>query len=993
MSRRKPDFRMRGITAKQLIAWKVLMIILLFSGIPVFSFSQVHEWNPGYTNISMEDGLPSQETYYVHEDKKGYIWFCTDRGVVQYDGFRCRVFDKTDGLSDNVVFKIYEDLTGKLWFFCYNGTLSYYDPEKKKILPYKYNHLVTQTNHKDFNTSKAFAVDEDGNVDYVGTYETVRINAKGEMKKYEQRTYQSVYIRTYTRLADGTWISSSKFTSDMRSMNKIEICYSASKSEFFELPGQTTKTEIFEVNKHCFLRVDGVIVDLENPSNRHDFVQYNGMFNVNGELWVATLSGVYRFKNPDQADLNKPDGVYLKDQKVTAVTRDREGGYWFSTLDDGIYYTPSLEVVRCTPHERKNENTIYDVNGIGNKVYYASAFGYYDLKSGACIREHAWYDHSIGVWGDKLVLSTITPNWGMSLRKTPWGFELNDFKGWAVNRANDFYTVHAMIQCIDRKTEKFHALIERSKVYQSSKKVPHLFKSIAFDDANRLYVGSMTGLYEIKNKQVYPVKLPEDLENVRINALFFHRDWGVLVATQDKGVFVLKNEKVVKRIGKKEGLLSDQLNTVYVDKSGILYAGTAKGISRIRKRRDSSSLAISNLTELKGLSSPDVYRIYANEEGVYLATRNGITFVPKSYQWENDLPQTHQLELQGVFANGKPVNGSLSELKFNASQKVIRFLLRTTNYKSQHKGLYKYRFRNSDTWSLGSTGELILINPLYESYQLEIRYRNENGEWTKPYVLTRFSIAPPFYQTFWFYLLISFLLLVISVFFLVRRVKALHHKNEIRRNMEILEQKALLAQMNPHFIFNALNSIQSFLLYNENEQAERYLLKLSKLIRMTLTNSRETEIPVQRELDSLKMYLELEQMRFKNRFDFELHIGLSNADLHRLIPPMLIQPFVENAIIHGFKGLKEGGKIELNVKNISNRVLHVEVIDNGHGYEAGKEQETKDHKSYGTQITSERLNLFRQKYQSEFTFKIERMTDAAGNSLGTRVLVSIPVIN
>ena len=212
--------------------------------------------------------------------------------------------------------------------------------------------------------------------------------------------------------------------------------------------------------------------------------------------------------------------------------------------------------------------------------------------------------------------------------------------------------------------------------------------------------------------------------------------------------------------------------------------------------------------------------------------------------------------------------------------------------------------------------------------------------------------------------------------------------------MELLEQKALLAQMNPHFIFNALNSIQSFLLYNENELAERYLLKLSKLIRLTLTNSRETEITIQKEIESLQMYLELEQMRFKNRFEFHFEISLSKEELNRFVPPMLIQPFAENAILHGFKGLENGGRIDLNFKKIDGNKLIVEIIDNGVGYTMKKSNaEDPDHKSYGTQITSERLSLFKEKYDTEFDYVIENLMSEKGESKGTKVKIIIPVLN
>jgi LytS/YehU family sensor histidine kinase len=259
-------------------------------------------------------------------------------------------------------------------------------------------------------------------------------------------------------------------------------------------------------------------------------------------------------------------------------------------------------------------------------------------------------------------------------------------------------------------------------------------------------------------------------------------------------------------------------------------------------------------------------------------------------------------------------------------------------------------------------------------------------------VLSDFIIYPPFYATNWFFSIIVVLIIVGGFLFFRRRLIVVQRKNELLRKVDNLEQKALLAQMNPHFIFNSLNSIQSFLLFNENELAERYLIKLSQLIRMTLTNSRESEITVQQEIDVLTKYLELEKMRFKDRFDFEMDIALSKEELNLFVPPMLIQPFIENSIIHGFKQLNQGGLINLSFKTIHDRKLIVEVTDNGLGYLKNKSNpKDSTHKSYGTQITSERLSLFKEKYDSEFDFSIEILKDENGNPKGTKVVISIPI--
>ncbi|MNX81559.1 Sensor histidine kinase YpdA [compost metagenome] len=351
-----------------------------------------------------------------------------------------------------------------------------------------------------------------------------------------------------------------------------------------------------------------------------------------------------------------------------------------------------------------------------------------------------------------------------------------------------------------------------------------------------------------------------------------------------------------------------------------------------------------------------------------------------------------QIKIQSVFANGKRTPAFKDGIQFNASHKILRFLLQTTNYKSLHRQPYKYRFRKTDSWSTGFNGEIILINPAFESYELEIQYQNESGTWSKPYVLTNFSILPPFYSTWWFTALIVFLVLGAGFLFFRSRIKVIQNRNVMQAEIKQLEQKALLAQMNPHFIFNSLNSIQSFLIFNENELAERYLLKLSQLIRMTLTNSRESEISIEKEIEILRKYIELEQMRFKERFDFEIISTVSKGEMSKKIPPMLIQPFVENAIIHGFKKLNEGGKLVVEFLRITDTFLYVEVRDNGLGYSNTIEKQTSGHKSYGTKITSERLDLYKQKYGGDFHYTIETLWNDTGETVGTVVHMKVPII-
>lgn len=947
------------------------------------SFTQKNPWEPAYTNFSVDDGLPSSETYYVHQDRNNYMWFCTDRGVVRYDGFRFEVFNKSNGLPDEVVFKIIEDEAGRVWFYLYSGKLAYYDPLKKKIFPYKYNHILNKLNHGDFNHQKWFSVDKDDNVYYVGVYQSGYIDKNGKCVIYKAKNDLEV-----EQLGDGVWIK----TGNRREIGKKELHFIWENGQeiCFKSKNNIVRFDFLDMNGCMFLFVDDELVNLNNPSRKTSFEGYTGMYNLNGELWITTLTGVHRFINPKNADLTKPNEVYLSDQKVSSVTKDSEGGYWFSTLDKGIYYTPCLDIINWVP-EKENQGAILDIEGIGNNLYYSSVFGYYNLKTGEKLLEVKGAKNPIGVWNDKLILSSNIPlTVSKSVTKKKWGLIVAQFQAWTTDRENNFYAAYVVPFRIRKNTEVEEELLKTSQIYSDKKFSPHYFKSFAFDSNGELYAGSLIGLFRLRKGSVKKCKLPGDLERIRITSLKFHEKWGLIAATRGSGIILLKNEKLMGKIREKDGLLSDQLNAMYVDRSGVIYVASNEGISKI-VQLENHQIRIYNLTELNGLASAEISAVFSNKKGVYLGTRKGISLIPSSYLWTKTSHQK-QISIQTVFTSGKKVVNFRNGMEFNSSHKIIRFLLRTSNYKSQHKQSYKYRFRKTDPWSVGFNGELIMINPAFEKYELEIKYLNEYGSWSKPYILARFSILPPFYSTWWFTSLIILLILTISFLFFGYRLKVVQRRNQIQQEMALLEQKALLAQMNPHFIFNALNSIQSFLLYNENELAERYLLKLSKLIRLTLSNSRETEISIQKEIESLQMYLELEQMRFKNRFEFHINTALSKEQLNKFVPPMLIQPFAENAIIHGFKGLEKGGKIDLNFKEIFNNRLIVEIMDNGVGYTKNKSL-SSDHKSYATQITSERLNLFKERYQAEFDFSIEILKGANESVQGTKVIISIPVFS
>jgi sensor histidine kinase YesM len=208
------------------------------------------------------------------------------------------------------------------------------------------------------------------------------------------------------------------------------------------------------------------------------------------------------------------------------------------------------------------------------------------------------------------------------------------------------------------------------------------------------------------------------------------------------------------------------------------------------------------------------------------------------------------------------------------------------------------------------------------------------------------------------------------------------------------EMTALRAQMNPHFIFNCLNSIKLYTLENDSQTASEYLTKFSQLIRLVLENSRTEKVTLQKELETLKLYIELEAMRFKDKVQYKINVVPHIDQQYIEIPPLLLQPYVENAIWHGLMHKPEGGNITIDIAQPEEYLLHIEISDDGVGREMAKEHKSKSatrQKSFGLKMTSERLDAINHIYQTKTEVKIVDLVDTKGNAAGTKVIIEIPL--
>ncbi len=229
---------------------------------------------------------------------------------------------------------------------------------------------------------------------------------------------------------------------------------------------------------------------------------------------------------------------------------------------------------------------------------------------------------------------------------------------------------------------------------------------------------------------------------------------------------------------------------------------------------------------------------------------------------------------------------------------------------------------------------------------------------------------------------------------LVETQKIKQVQTEFEHKIAETEMTALRAQMNPHFIFNCLNSIKLYTMENDSQTASEYLTKFSQLIRLVLENSRSEKVTLQKELETLTLYIQLEAMRFKNKVQYKINVDPSIDQHYIEIPPLLLQPYVENAIWHGLMHKTEGGNMVIAITQPAEYLLHIEITDDGIGRDMAMQQKSKSatrQKSYGLKMTSERLDAINHLYQTNTEVKIIDLQDAAGNATGTKVIIEIPL--
>jgi len=441
---------------------------------------------------------------------------------------------------------------------------------------------------------------------------------------------------------------------------------------------------------------------------------------------------------------------------------------------------------------------------------------------------------------------------------------------------------------------------------------------------------------------------------------------------------------------REDGLLSGYIHSIVSDQDNELWLITNNGVTLfdpIKKSVISHSLfdlqiALSSKTKVVFDPIMNTLIMPCDRKMLQFSTENK--------------DQNHQAltpVLDRVYVNNVPQYTDPEQpiLKLNHHQKNITFDFTAVYFSTFGNLEFAYQLSGADTtWKytkLSRTAQYSFLDP--GKYTFKLKVADEAGVWSQSHDMLSFVILPPFWQTRWF-IFSSLCLLSITGYGVVqKRIKSFQYDASLKQKIAETEMMALRAQMNPHFIFNCINSIDALIQSNSKYQATIYLNKFAKLIRNVLDSSKVNNMTLAKDLETLKLYIELEQFRNENKFTADIHADPSLLQGDYKVPPLIIQPYVENAIIHGLRNRSDNeGKLSISVTK-KDSYIHYIVEDNGVGRKNTFKDPSNEKKSYGMEMSSERIKLFNQEEHASVT-----ITDLEADSIpsGTRVEVLLKMV-
>jgi hypothetical protein len=503
-----------------------------------------------------------------------------------------------------------------------------------------------------------------------------------------------------------------------------------------------------------------------------------------------------------------------------------------------------------------------------------------------------------------------------------------------------------------------------------------------------IWLGETNGLHKVVQSgntfTAVRLHLNEQIDRSRIVDIKRDGKGNMWVATAQNGLFfcpvkgniVSLNEAATAR----RHLLSDICLDMYIANNGTLWVATVGGISVITTRytQDEPTLSVSNYSVPEGMPGKTINSIAFRKNSIVVATPNGLFSFSR---FPEPSTETGETVITQVKANAAIRDQANLVLPYDQNNLIISYASSFINLGVSY--LFRYRVKElSNVWIETNALEVPLLGLKSGSYTFEIASVNSQGDAGKTATL-HFVIRTPWFKQLWFILLVAVLLLFSAMYY----YRLMKEKISMSRDLTLFRLRILRAQMNPHFVFNTLSNIQRLIQVKELKNAEEYIGTFATVMRKSIDYSGKEFIQLDKEIDYTRAYLDIEQLRFGEKFTCVLDVKITAEEQSVIyVPPLILQPLLENSIKHAFKGIAYRGEVNITIEKLDDNLLQYTIHDNGRGFDAAK----LPARHSGLRIIKERVELLYRQQHKKGSFHMHSVTRQPGS--GTTITICIPIL-
>lgn len=968
---------------------KPVLLVLLLLLLAVSSFPQEYS----YVQYNTQNGLAGSTVYDAVQDKDGFIWFATESGVSRFDGTNFKNFTTKDGLPDDEVLKLFVDSKNRIWMVPFKQSVCYY--EKGKIHTQK-NDVVLRKFH--LNREVVTIIEgSDGNILIQEPVALHIISPEGKVNSLYKNGKDSIY----TSLAGANKSKGFEVVSPVK--NSFTL-FSVSENQltnirtiFSNLGPFASCKGLLTNNWEIFINSDTIDVLSLSRGNHYQIpFRYIDLINfseLNDSIFlINSRNGTFAYSYKS----NLSEQHFLKGFSTTSSFQDNEGSFWFTTLDDGVFKLPNtgFQTISIGMKNNAKSTPIYSIEKFQEKIFFGSNINTVytlDIKSGV-ISDSVKLDKSggdsriVAIKGDEIRQRLYLATGGgiAFINQFPGKYKYlvpaRTIKSLDIYDNELIASSHDGAWVININNPSMFTKIWNGRATATTKILSHYF------------IGTLDGLYEYTPglKAAFLGHKFSSLQS-RVIALASANDNILWVATHGNGLIGFRGGEILYSFTTDNGLVSNTCRSLFY-KNGILWIGTDKGINKITFKNE--QVKIIKYTISDGLPSNMINAIYVDSNIVYVGTPKGLTFFDETQISKQSVCLLRMLKIN---VGNKFFADNAKEIRIQKKE-TINFEFVGISFKSAGDINYYYKLEGFDTAGKETNqNSLHFLSLPAGDYTLHLKAINKFGVESNT-ISYSFTVEKDFLEKTWvrILLLAAFILftwlIAKAVLNRTRRLDA--EKMQTQERILQLEQMALRSQMNPHFIFNSLNSIQQFVIDKDIAGANKYISSFSRLIRQTLDNSSKEYISLAEEISYLTNYLQLEKTRTEDAFEYIFTVDDSVATDEISIPPMLLQPYIENAIRHGIRYRKDKkGRIDINISIQENNLICI-ITDNGIGRKLSqsyKGTRNIEYQSKGTALTAERINIINTSREEKIEVRFEDLEDTHGVPLGTRVHLRFPV--